>query len=805
MEQFRRIGEVVGSLRALMVLRDEIQLNQSQCCLILNMFNLAFETIVEEIKQNLVLEERNTKWKPLEYPMRQLCRVFKEAELYIRQCLDSKDWWGKAISLHHNNDCVEFHIHNLLCHFPAVIEAIEIAGEVSGHNQDEMAKKKVMLMRKYDREWNDPTLFQWGFGKQYLVSGEIIKELENSWREDQWRLIESLKKKKNNNNNSTCRLASTKNVQGLADMLIKKLLSGPDKLNKKIFPSSILLGSKDYQVRRRLGSGREFKEIHWMGHSFALRHVNGEMQISETEIYTLLSLSHPNIVQYLCGFHDEEKREFFLVMELMNKDLESYMKESYGPRKQILFSIPVVVDIMLQMARGMEYLHSKKVYHGDLNPCNILLKSWNSQEGYFQVKVTGFGSSMKMNPLQEEINPSIWYYAPEVLTELESKTNASSSSCKCSEKADVYSFSMLELTCPRVDYCDIEALFLKNFPAEKASHLPCVSQLPYEMFAYKIFEKEKTGPSISEDNSSISKEENDTDVQKKASGDENASTLEDLGPLSTDSKSSSSESQSICSDVQAKRPVRIKWQTEDDTKKDQGALRLQPSRSLATNPPNHNSRMIRGSGLASSKGRRTPQVLDSKNNNKRSQSTPLTKTSSSIRRIRNGEVASPKGMPKTKTGNESPLARRGQLFDSKSSLQMKKGFESPLTRSSHVLDPCLKVKKGNESPFMASTRKIRHSNLKMTSGNMSPYATSPFSFNTTCSRRCGQDSNLDLTYKMDRGRISPFTMSPLSSYVRAYGHISQPQKSLKMKRASLSPLKLSPLSSYTQRNGHVSD
>ncbi|KAI9108465.1 hypothetical protein K1719_020656 [Acacia pycnantha] len=890
MEQFRRIGEVVGSLRALMVLRDEIQLNQSQCCLILNMFNLAFETIAEEIKQNLVLEERNTKWKPLEYPMRQLCRVFKEAELYIRQCLDSKDWWGKAISLHHNNDCVEFHIHNLLCHFPAVIEAIEIAGEISGHNQDEMAKKKVMLMRKYDREWNDPKLFQWGFGKQYLVSGEIIKELENSWREDQWRLIESLKQKKKKKNNSTGRLASTKNVQGLADMLIKKLLNGPDKLNKKNFPSSILLGSKDYQVRRRLGSGREFKEIHWMGHSFALRHVNGEMQISETEIYTLLSLSHPNIVQYLCGFHDEEKREFFLVMELMNKDLESYMKESYGPRKQILFSIPVVVDIMLQMARGMEYLHSKKVYHGDLNPCNILLKSWNSQEGYFQVKVTGFGSSMKTNPLQEEINPSIWYYAPEVLTELESKTNASSSSCKCSEKADVYSFSMvcfqlltgkmppfegdgsnrniregerplfpypspkylvnlikkcwhtdpnlrpsfssicrilrsikkflaintefliinpelnqLELTCPPVDYCDIEALFLKNFPAEKASHLPCVSQLPYEMFAYKIFEKEKTGSSISEDNSSISKEENDTDVQKKASGDENAYTLEDPGPLSTDSKSSSSESQSICSEVQAKRPVRIKRQTEDDTKKNQGALRLQPSRSLATNPPNYNSRMNRGSGLASSKGRRTPQVLDSKNNNKRSPSTPLTKTSSSIRRIRNGEVASPKGMPKTKTGNESPLTRRGQLFDSKSSLQMKKGFESPLTRSIHVLDPSLKVKKGNESPFMASTRKIRHSNLKMTSGNMSPYATSPFSFNTTCSRRCGQDSNLDLTYKMDRGRISPFTTSPLSSYVRAYGHISQPQKSLKMKRASLSPLKLSPLSLYTQRNGHVSD
>ncbi|XP_028774805.1 probable serine/threonine-protein kinase DDB_G0284251 [Neltuma alba] len=669
MEQFRRIGEVVGSLKALMVLRDEIQINQSQCCLILNIFDLAFETIAEEIKQNLMLEERNTKWKPLEYPMRELCRVFKDGELYIRQCLDSKDWWTKVISLHQNNDCVEFHIHNLFCYFPAVIEAIEIAGEVAGHNHDEMTKKKVMLTRKYDREWNDPKLFQWRFGKQYLVSREISKQLENAWREDQWRLIESLKEKK-----TSTGLALTKNEHRLANMLIKKLLNGPEKLNKKLFPCSVLLGSKDYQVRRRLGQGREFKEIQWMGQSFALRHVNGGMQMSEVEIYTLLSLSHPNIVQHLCGFHDEEKKEFFLVMELMNKDLDSYIRDNYGPRRQILFSIPVVVDIMLQIARGMEYLHSKNIYHGDLNPCNIWLKPWNSQEGYFQVKVTGFGSSMTINkdtalsrtspcqnPPEEEINPCIWYYAPEVLIELEcNKTKASNSSCKYSEKADVYSFSMvcfqlltgkvpfegdgssrnikegerplfpypspkyvvnlikkcwqtdpslrptfssicrilrsikkflaintefliinpelnqLELTCPPVDYCDIEAFFLKNIQTEKLSRLPSVSQIPYEMFAYKIVEKEKTNASMTRDNSSeplgssICKEENDSDVQKKASRDDNASTLEDPGPLATDMKSSSSDSQSMCSEVQVKKSARIKHQTEDETKKDQG-------------------------------------------------------------------------------------------------------------------------------------------------------------------------------------------------------------------------------------------
>ena len=29
---------------------------------------------------------------------------------------------------------------------------------------------------------------------------------------------------------------------------------------------------------------------------------------------------------------------------------------------------------MLQIARDMEYLHSRKIYHGDLNPSNVLVR-----------------------------------------------------------------------------------------------------------------------------------------------------------------------------------------------------------------------------------------------------------------------------------------------------------------------------------------------------------------------------------------------------------------------------------------------
>ncbi|KAL9230189.1 hypothetical protein vseg_005575 [Gypsophila vaccaria] len=579
MEQFRQIGEVLGSMKALMVLQDDNQINKRQCSLLFDMFNLAFNTLSEEIKQNLKLEERSMKWKPLEPPLKSLHRVFKEGEMYIKQCMDNKDWWVKAINFHNNRACVQLYIHNLFCYFPVVIESIETAGEISGLDIDEMKKKRVMLSNKYDKTWNDPKLFGWKFGKQYLISDEICHRLNSSFKEDQWALLEMIKEKKSS--------PLTKQEHRLCDLLTKKI-NGVESL----FPTMALTGDKDYQVRRRLGGGMEYKEIQWLGESYALRHFFGEpgsINNLNTEIYTLLSISHPNVVRYLCGFYEEEKNEYFLVMELISKDLSSYIKEVCGPKRQIPFSLPVAVDIMLQIARGMEYLHSQKIYHGELKPSNILIKpKTSSLEGYFTAKISGFGlkgvktaSSRGPTPNQNETLPFIWY-APEVLSEQERP----GSSCKnqYSEKADVYSFGMLcfelltgkvpfedghlqgdtmsrniragerplfpfalpkylagltkkcwqtdpaqrpsfgsicrilryvkrlivlnpHLAHPeipsiiQVDFCEIESGFMKKFLVEgSAVDVNCVSQIPFQLFSYRLAEKEKLNSSIKENN-----------------------------------------------------------------------------------------------------------------------------------------------------------------------------------------------------------------------------------------------------------------------------------------------------------------
>nr|CAD1842293.1 unnamed protein product [Ananas comosus var. bracteatus] len=167
------------------------------------------------------------------------------------------------------------------------------------------------------------------------------------------------------------------------------------------------------------------------------------------------------------SFFDEERKECFLVSELMNKDLSSYIKEICSAKRRLPFPLLVAVDIMLQIARGMEYLHSRKIYHGDLNPSNVLVKSrTTTSDGYLHVKITGFGTSGSKDiraptnnttaaaaAAAASASPCIWY-APEVLTEQEQSPD--NGAAKYREKADVYSFAMIcfELLTGKVPFED---------------------------------------------------------------------------------------------------------------------------------------------------------------------------------------------------------------------------------------------------------------------------------------------------------------------------------------------------------------
>lgn len=432
MEQFRQIGEVVGSLNSIMVFQNHL-FNQRQCSLLVDMLISGHKTIAELMKQNLKLKEKNSKWKMMEQPLKELLKVYKEGESYIKLCLETKDFWAKALLSYQNTECVEFHIHNLLSSIPAVVEAIEMAGQISGSNQDDMQRKKTVYAFKYHKDLKDPRIFQLMFGHHYLVSQDFCDRMESVFDEDRLFLLKNIKEKMKSRGSS-----SKHNL--LSHVLINCINS---ESREAIFPSTVLVNSKDYKVRKRLGNGKQFKEIHWLGESFALRQFHGDVESLQQEISVDLSHSHPNVMHILCGFSDEEKKECFLVMELMHKDLSTYIKELCGPKKRVPFSLLVSVDLMLQIARGMEYLHSKKICHGELNPSNVLIKPRpNATEGFLHAKLSGFGLSVSVQRLTQSAPsdqngqlPYIWY-APEVLEQETEQVTYS-------DKSDVYSFGMV--------------------------------------------------------------------------------------------------------------------------------------------------------------------------------------------------------------------------------------------------------------------------------------------------------------------------------------------------------------------------
>lgn len=118
------------------------------------------------------------------------------------------------------------------------------------------------------------------------------------------------------------------------------------------------------------------------------------------EVSILARLSHPNIAPMYCYAINSGRRQhsFSVVMELMDVSLHQLIDEKMENDVTLVapFDTLEAVDIMLQIAQGMLYLHDKNVVHRDLKSMNILVKHVqrsSAKPGYMQVKVADFGTS----------------------------------------------------------------------------------------------------------------------------------------------------------------------------------------------------------------------------------------------------------------------------------------------------------------------------------------------------------------------------------------------------------------------------
>ena len=82
---------------------------------------------------------------------------------------------------------------------------------------------------------------------------------------------------------------------------------------------------------------------------------------------------------------------------------------------------PVILLCLLDVARGLEYLHSCSIVHGDLKPQNVLLKTAGTDRRGFVCKLGDFGLSRMLPETQTHVNTgsygTVTHAAPELLTE----------------------------------------------------------------------------------------------------------------------------------------------------------------------------------------------------------------------------------------------------------------------------------------------------------------------------------------------------------------------------------------------------
>lgn len=102
----------------------------------------------------------------------------------------------------------------------------------------------------------------------------------------------------------------------------------------------------------------------------------------QREINIMRTVHHPNVVQTFDIFECDEN--YHIVMEyLPGGSLFDIMK----PHSK--FAEPDVRELVLQMLKGLVYLHSKGIVHRDLKPENILLQRGKP----YQIKIADFGLS----------------------------------------------------------------------------------------------------------------------------------------------------------------------------------------------------------------------------------------------------------------------------------------------------------------------------------------------------------------------------------------------------------------------------
>lgn len=330
-------------------------------------------------------------------------RVIKEAEVYLQAC-SGPDWWKRALTLAATGEAHAVHMHDLLYCVLGLELGIVLAG-----NHEAYDGVCCRRMGEFTGEMNSPLRIH----EEYVDRKQLVSLLQGIW-------VEYEKKTALRRNITFTLNQEQENKSRLAKFLAEKLA-------ELGFPKLLEIDPRDLKRKNNVGLSGQICEGSWLGIKVGLEEIIGH-EFVQKEAMDLARLQSPFLVQVI-GISMLGADRYYLVTEMVSSNLVRLLQES---RSRLLLPLHVGIDIMLQISRGMEYLHGQRKMHLDLRPVNVLIEPSSIKEfrdeGHCRVKILNMGKA-GLTLLES------WpWKAPEVYGgSLKSVTY----------KADVYSFGMI--------------------------------------------------------------------------------------------------------------------------------------------------------------------------------------------------------------------------------------------------------------------------------------------------------------------------------------------------------------------------
>jgi calcium/calmodulin-dependent protein kinase I len=176
-------------------------------------------------------------------------------------------------------------------------------------------------------------------------------------------------------------------------------------LFREKYTTSSVLGQGSYSVVKL---GHRIQDGKKVAVKIVSRHrLQKEDELSlRIEVEVLMSLNHPNIVQALDFFEEEDY--FYVVLEYLDGgELFERLIE------KAVYTEGEARDLFTVLLRAVKYCHDKDLVHRDIKPENILMTSRTDD---ISLKLADFGFAVKSGvPAAKEQAGTPGYIAPEIL------------------------------------------------------------------------------------------------------------------------------------------------------------------------------------------------------------------------------------------------------------------------------------------------------------------------------------------------------------------------------------------------------